>query len=427
MHIRRSRTIAILAVSGLVALAGCGSSDSTTSKNEGGATSSGVAKGPASTVSGTPIVVGSICSCTGPIAKSIGRSLDVVQAWAKWTNAHGGINGHPVKVVTVDDGQNPAKGLAGVKKLVEEDKVMAIVGQMSLTTASWEKYAAQKGVPVVGGQSVETAFLTNPDFFASGSTLPLQLFGELALAKQAGKKNVGLFYCAETPVCAQLEPILAGLGKQLGLALTATKIASTAPNYTAPCLSFKQKGVDALFVAINSSAAPRVVDACAQQGFKPLNLGASSTTERSWTKNPNLDGALVAGTNAVYTDEAIPGVKAFNTAIDQYLPDLQSSDQFSYPLIYPWAGGELFAAAAKAAKLKPSSTPADVAKGLYALKDETLGGVAPPLNFVRGKPGFPTCFFPAKLADGAFRSVGGGKPTCLDQATAGKLAAAFTR
>jgi hypothetical protein len=47
----------------------------------------------------------------------------------------------------------------------------------------------------------------------------------------------------------------------------------------------------------------------------------------------------------------------------------------------PWVGGKLFEAAAAKAKLTPDSTPEDVKKGLYALKNETLGGLAPPLTF----------------------------------------------
>ena len=50
--------------------------------------------------------------------------------------------------------------------------------------------------------------------------------------------------------------------------------------------------------------------------------------------------------------------------------------------------------AAKAAgHLTSSSTPAQVKKGLYALKNETLDGVAPPLNFTPGKPAFIPCWF----------------------------------
>jgi branched-chain amino acid transport system substrate-binding protein len=416
-----------LAAVGLVAalfVAGCGSSStrSTVSGTPAAATSSA----PAANVSGQPIVLGTICSCTGPLAHVIGRSLDVMHAWASYANANGGINGHPVKLYTVDDGQDPAKALQGVKQLIQQDHVMAIVGQMSLADASWASYAASTGVPVIGGQPVDTPFLTNPDFYTSGSTLPLLLSGQLALAKQAGTKTIGLMYCAETPLCAQLPPILTALGKGLGLGVTAQKVSTTAPNYLAPCLSVKGNGAGALFVAMVSAVVPRVVDSCAQQGYKPVNIASSATTDRSWLSDANLNGTLIAGTNALYTDQSVPGVRAFSKALDQYAPGLRSGAEFSYPLIYPWTGGLLFQQAATAAKLTPTSTPADVKKGLYALKGTTLDGLAPPLTFEPGKPGFPTCYFTSKISGGSFQTLGSGTPTCLPAAQAAAIAKALS-
>jgi branched-chain amino acid transport system substrate-binding protein len=425
---RTKLSAAAVALLAALLTAGCGGTSSTVSTSGDASRAAGTdtsAASPASTVSGTPITVGFVCSCTGPLAQSIGRSADVIQAWAKWTNAHGGLNGHPVKVIAADDGQDPAKGLEAVKSLVEQDKVMAIVGNESLTTAAWEKYVAAKGVPVVGGEPVDTPFMTNPDFFISGSNLLMNLFGEVALAKQTGKTHLGLFYCAETPVCAQAPPLVGALAKPMGVTVTSARIASTAPNYIAPCLAFKQDGVDALNVAVNSSDVPRVVDACAQQGFQPVNLASSATTERSWAADSNLSGSLVAAANAVYTDTNVPGIKAFTDALHQYVPGLTSSPQYSWGLIDPWAGGQLFAAAAKAAKLTPSSTPGDVKKGLYALKNETLDGVAPPLNFAPGQPGFPACYFQAKLSGGEFQPLNGDRPSCVPAAVVKQMEAAL--
>ncbi len=54
----------------------------------------------------------------------------------KWTNSHGGINGHPVDVVAeyADDKADPAVGLAAVKDLVENQHVIAIVGSSAGNT-----------------------------------------------------------------------------------------------------------------------------------------------------------------------------------------------------------------------------------------------------------------------------------------------------
>jgi branched-chain amino acid transport system substrate-binding protein len=413
------------AVAAALVVAGCGSSGSSTSAGASASTELAAASAPKADVSGTAIPVGTICSCSGPLAQVIGKSLDVAQAWASYTNAHGGINGHPVKLYTIDDGQDPAKALEGVKELIQQDHVIAIVGQMSLADTAWASYAKASGVPVVGGQPVDTPYLTNPDFFASGSTLPLLLTGELALAKQSGAKTIGLMYCAETPVCAQLPPILSALAKPFGLSVAAQKVSTTAPNYLAPCLALKGDNAQALFVAMVSAVVPRVVDNCAQQGYKPVNIASSATTDRSWLTDSNLNGTLIAGTNAVYTDQSNPGVKVFSQALDEYDPGLRNSPEFSYPLIYPWTGGVLFQEAAKAAHITPSSTPADVKKGLYALHGTTLDGLAPPLSFVAGKPGFPTCYFAGKISSGSFQTLGSGKPTCIPAAQAAAIAKAL--
>src|SRR4051812_44024663 len=228
MNTKRSRrwlapALALVAAVSLT-LSSCGADSSKGSTTKDVDVSNGGLKG-------DPIVLGFICSCTGPLAPSIGRSADVIKAWGSWVNNHGGINGHPVKVVTYDDGQTPAKGLAAAKKLVEQDHVQAIVGQMSLVTTSWASYVDGKGVPVVGGQPVDTPFFTDPNFFASGTTLPLMLLAEVSAAKEAGAKNFGVFYCSETPICAQLPKIFGALGQQAGLKVESTKISQSAPNY----------------------------------------------------------------------------------------------------------------------------------------------------------------------------------------------------
>ncbi|MGW4772919.1 hypothetical protein ACWEO2_33395 [Nocardia sp. NPDC004278] len=41
----------------------------------------------------------------------------------------------------------------------------------------------------------------------------------------------------------------------------------------------------------------------------------------------------------------IPAIKDFGDALDKYIPGLRGSGDFSAPLLWPWAGGQLFLAA----------------------------------------------------------------------------------
>jgi hypothetical protein len=136
---------------------------------------------------------------------------------------------------------------------------MAIVGETSLVDSTWASYVATRGIPVVGGASFEQPFLTNPDFFPSGTQLLLNQFGVIQLAKQAGGTHIGVMYCAESPVCASLVPLASGAAKLYGLQNTAAKVAATAPNYTASCLAAKSAGVNVLYVPDNASVVQRLI------------------------------------------------------------------------------------------------------------------------------------------------------------------------
>ena len=368
-------------------------------------------------IKGAPIVLGSICSCSGSQAASLALAKDSASAWADSVNAAGGINGHPVSLIVKDDAGDPATALQDVKELVEQDKVMAIVGETSLADSTWASYVAGKGIPVVGGNPSEAPFSSNPDFYASGSSVPVVTVGDMEVMKKQGKTNFGVMYCAESPVCAQLD----GLSKLAasvvgGVKVTSTKVAATSPTYNSQCLAFKSAGVDGLWVATNSATGLRVISACKKLGYSPLNVTQASVTGQDWLSDPNVDGSFITAFNANYQDSSIPGVKDFLDAMDKYYPGDRSKAQFAYPVVLPWIGGKLFEAAAKAAKIGPTSTPADVKKGLYALKNETLDGLAPPLNFMPGRPAFPTCYFTIGVSGGKFTSPDGTKPTCLTTA-----------
>ena len=77
--------------------------------------------------SGKPLVVGDLCSCTGPEASTISQTTAVVKAWASSVNAHGGIDGHQVQIVVKDDGYNPTTSMAEAEALVQQNHIVALI------------------------------------------------------------------------------------------------------------------------------------------------------------------------------------------------------------------------------------------------------------------------------------------------------------
>jgi branched-chain amino acid transport system substrate-binding protein len=73
------------------------------------------------------IKIGVIGPMTGPAA-IFGKSVFGVEALYKKVNDEGGINGRKIEIFREDDGCDPARGLAAVKKLISQDNVFAING-----------------------------------------------------------------------------------------------------------------------------------------------------------------------------------------------------------------------------------------------------------------------------------------------------------
>src|SRR6202011_2534100 len=144
-HMSLPKTVigSLCALAVATALSACGSSTSHSATTAARPTSSTSQK--TSAPAGKTIVVGTICSCSGPQASVFGSIQKVAQAWASSVNASGGINGHAVKMITMDDGQNPAQSLQDAKALVEQDHVIPIVGETSLVDQAWASYVQAKG------------------------------------------------------------------------------------------------------------------------------------------------------------------------------------------------------------------------------------------------------------------------------------------
>jgi branched-chain amino acid transport system substrate-binding protein len=230
--------------------------------------------------------------------------------------------------------------------------------------------------------------------------------------KTDGKKKVGFMYCAEAPACKQAVDVLAAFAKPAGIPLDSLAVSASATSYAAPCVQFKGAGVDALFPGLDAATAVRVAAACAQQGFTPKSYVVSASYTPAWLTAPQFNGAVMVSSNANYLDASIPGVQAYQTAIKKYAPQLDLS-KAGYNQFTVWVGGLLFQAAAKAANIGPQSSPADVKKGLYALKGDTLDGTAPPLTYQTGAATSNPCVFAITINSGKLVSDNNGKPTCL--------------
>jgi branched-chain amino acid transport system substrate-binding protein len=112
-----------------------------------------------------------------------------------------------------------------------------------------------------------------------------------------------------------------------------------------------------------------------------------------------------------------PGIQTMINALNKYAPGEATASTYGENDVYSWVSGLLFTAAAKAANLGDNATPAQVKAGLYALHNETLGGMAPPLNFANNGKGHEiSCSFVQGVSNNQFVMPQGQTLNCAPQA-----------
>jgi branched-chain amino acid transport system substrate-binding protein len=95
-----------------------------------------------------PIKIGSVLSLTGP-ASYIGEPMhQTLEMYIDKTNAEGGILGRKLQLIQYDDGSDAAKSNSFAKRLIEEDKVDAIIaGNTSGATMAMLPLVQSAGIP----------------------------------------------------------------------------------------------------------------------------------------------------------------------------------------------------------------------------------------------------------------------------------------
>lgn len=109
-----------------------------------------IALGAFSAQAAEPIKIGSVLSVTGPAAFLGDPELKTLQLYVDNINKSGGVIGRPLQLIHYDDGSDANKANGFAKRLIDDDKVDAIVGGTTTgATMSMVPLVEKAGVPFV--------------------------------------------------------------------------------------------------------------------------------------------------------------------------------------------------------------------------------------------------------------------------------------
>jgi branched-chain amino acid transport system substrate-binding protein len=263
-----------------------------------------------------PVLIGEIIPLTGPDAAGPGLyEGSGAKLAVREINAHGGVNGRPLKLVLADDRSTPTGAIAAFGRLVKVGHITAVIA-----TAGSQKNQAmapsikKAGIPVIIGVGTETMFHEgDPWVFA---TLPSGIYSTRALSaftvSTLHQSRVAVLYGNAIATTQGNARLLTDL-KALGVTPLVDQAIPTYPaDLTAQVLAIKKSGAAALISLPASIEAPLLLARQMHQvGLHPTWVG---NLDLSVEKLVWEGGALLYGTYAVtpYAPDQSPEALAFH-------------------------------------------------------------------------------------------------------------------
>ncbi|MFI6271789.1 ABC transporter substrate-binding protein [Micromonospora zamorensis] len=322
-----------------------------------------------STLSRSPIVVGFLNPSGGPVPQP-GTDTGVKAALSYINGEFGGINGHPLEVVSCDTDTTPERAQSCANMFVEK-KVVAVMDGYNLSSSATLPTLTAAQIPLVGMipfDSVTGAKAENRVFFAAPQAA--FLVGALQAFKSEGKKSVTLAL-VDTPSSHQtIDNLLPALAKALEIDAKGIYFSPTNPNFTAVASTVARDNPDVggLVAAPSEAVCTALVKALRQLRYRGEIFTAACTDYIKGAPEQAAGGAL-------YSSNWLPAAARYAPAEVQ--SDLTLAEKYISGVSGGTAGyyafGE-FALFMNFAKAMSTATEADltgpgVLKTLKALKD----------------------------------------------------------
>ena len=328
-----------------------------------------------------PITIAYITSITGPGASEDSSSPSAFEARIDLQNSEGGVDGHKLVPLVIDDQTSPSEIATAVQEA--DSKAFGIVSQSPLFFLA-AKYPQQQGIPVTGSYSDGPEWGEHPytNMFAAddGSVDPKYPVNTLAgqFLKERGATKLATFGYGISPSSSRAAIQTADSFEHAGGKVP--DLNTTVPfggvAFTSDALVAKQDGVNALVPEMDNNSNFALAEALHQAGVK-IKAGLFATGyEPDVINSPAWSSLQGDYFYALFRPWVLPdaGTEQMQAAMEKYA-HYTKSDFPSFSQYEAWLGADLMIKGLQLAG--PNATRAAVIKDLRGLKSYNANGLLP--------------------------------------------------
>ena len=355
-------------------------------------------------VSTDTILFGQAAALGGP-SSVLGQGMrqGILAAFAE-VNAKGGVHGRRLELISRDDGYDPDRSVMATVKLMEEDKVFALIGAVGTPTSmATVPIAAAKNVPFIGpfsgaeflrASEFQNVVNIRASYSAEAEAWIKHLTEDLHL------KNIAIFYQDDAfghDGLAGVKTALAWRGMEL---VSEGTFERNTRSVGAAFKAIRRAEPDAVVMVGTYGPCAEFIKLAHRRGFNPTFVAISFVGATALARELGPDG------NGVIVSEVVPF--PWDTRL-KLVADYQAAEKALDPMLTPdfislegYLSGRL---AAKALEMAgPNPTRADLLRIIHEVGRFDLGGdVIAFGDKAREQP--PRVFLTVIQPDGSFRAV----------------------
>jgi branched-chain amino acid transport system substrate-binding protein len=283
-------------------------------------------------VTATEIKLGQTVPLSGPVSAYATFSRASL-AYFAMANDRGGINGHKVTLISIDDGFSPPKAVEQTRRLVESDGVFAIFAPVgSAPSAATQKYLNTQKVPQMLIQS-GLARWNNPKAFPWSMSGLLNYEVEAAtygryILEHMPRARIAVLYQSDDFGLGYLNGLKAGLGDRAADMIVSTQSFQLSdPTVDSQTLTLAASEADVLLIAATTKQTVQAIKKLGEINWHPQLFVSfvASSPERTYSLagNETAKGAI---SMTIFKDPADPELandaemKAYFAFMDKYYP-----------------------------------------------------------------------------------------------------------
>jgi branched-chain amino acid transport system substrate-binding protein len=317
-----------------------------------------------------PIVVHHIGPFTGVLAASNKESIDGANLFLEGFNARGGVQGRPVKLETLDDGQDPKRAKALLDELLKKKPLALLLPRTTPSMEAMLPGVTQSGTPVVGPQT-GGSFVNSPprrEVFTLRASYQKEAETAIRMQHGIGVASFGVLLADDvfgTDTMIAIDKTF----KELKLTpLAVAKIDNRKPDVTGPVDTMLAKAPQVVLLIVSSKAASDFVKRYREKGGSATFISLSNTSNNDYIQGlgDQARGAIVMQVMPSPFSGGTPLARDYaNAAAKQKLP-------LSYAGLYGFASAKLLALGLQ--RTGPQPTPASLIAALEGMGEIDLGG-----------------------------------------------------